>query len=74
MNTPMRLPFLTRLKPSAMLTPARSCLGMTGLIPSLAASSISDCAGKQLSHSTPSAFRIFAMSLLAFMHSLSLSC
>ena len=57
--------FITRLYPSAMFTPARSCRVMMGRMPSIATASISVCAGNAAIHSTPSAFKIFAIAVSA---------
>ena len=63
-KTPIFLPLLILENPSAIFTPALSCLQIIGLIPSLAAWSINVFAGKQDIKSTPSAFNIFAITLL----------
>ena len=60
-NTPGGRPFVTRLYPSAIPTPTRSCRQMIGLMPMSAADSITGVVGNALRYSMPSFFRMWAM-------------
>jgi hypothetical protein len=66
-NTPMRLPLVTRLKPSAIPTPIRYCRQITGRIPARAAASMIGVVGKQLRNSVPSRLSISQIASTAFM-------
>ena len=59
-NTPVLSPLVIRLYPSARLTPTRSCLNMSGLIPACAPASSNLLNGITPMKSTPSALSIWA--------------
>src|SRR5687768_12719329 len=66
-NTPGGLPFTTRVQPSAMCTPTRSCRQMTGRMPRAAADSMIGVVGKQNIVEMPSRLRISVIASMTFI-------
>ena len=60
-NTPMRLPLVMRLNPSAIAIPTRSWRHMIGRMPAFAAASTIGWAGYTARNSVPSRLRISAI-------------